>query len=142
MANPVGFAVTTGCIIHDARGEKPGSEASLIDDATLMDCRRRAKVFKALGHPSRLFMALELSRGEQCVCKLQEMVGSDMSTVSKHLSILREANLVVDERRGSQVFYRLAAPCVLDFMNCIDGLTSPRARGMLETLVTLPDENK
>lgn len=114
----------------------------MIDQGALMDCRRRARVFKALGHPTRLFMALELGRGEQCVCRLQEMVGSDMSTISKHLSILREANLVIDERRGSQVFYRLTAPCVLSFMKCIDGLTNPQAQEAFATLVTLPEENK
>ncbi len=113
----------------------------MIDNDALKDCRRRAKVFKALGHPSRLFMALELSRGEQCVCRLQEMVGFDMSTISKHLSILREANLVEDERRGSQVFYRLTAPCMLSFIRCIDGLTSPQVRERSETLVALPEDN-
>ncbi len=114
----------------------------MIDNTALMDCRRRAKAFKALGHPSRLFMALELSRGEQCVCRLQEMVGSDMSTISKHLSILREANLVVDQRRGSQVFYRLTTQCVLSFIRCIDGLTRPRAQETHRTPVTLPEEDR
>ncbi len=130
------------CLGPDSSHQKPYLEGHLIDYGTQMDCRRRAKVFKALGHPTRLLMVLELGRGEQCVCKLQELVGSDMSTISKHLSVLREANLVIDERRGSQVFYRLTAPCVLSFMNCIDGLTDPVARRTLETLVTLPEEKE
>ena len=72
---------------------------------THMECR--AKVMKALAHPSRLFIVDELSRGERCVCELTEMIGADVSTVSKHLAVLREAGLVLDERRGVQVFYRL-----------------------------------
>jgi len=42
----------------------------------------RAEIFKALGHPARLAMVEALGDGEQCVCELQELVGSDMSTVS------------------------------------------------------------
>ena len=104
------------------------------------DFRGQARVFKALGHPTRLFMALELGRGERCVCELQELVGADMSTISKHLSVLREANLVNDERRGSQVFYSLTAPCVLSFMNCIDGLTGSRAATAGFERVTAPED--
>lgn len=48
-----------------------------------------SKVIQALAHPSRLFMVDESSRGERCVCELKEMVGADMSTVSKHLSVLK-----------------------------------------------------
>ncbi len=60
----------------------------------------RAKVIKAMAHPSRLMMIDELSRGERCVCHLQELVGADMSTVSKHLGVLKKAGIVEDERRG------------------------------------------
>lgn len=102
--------------------------------------REQARVFKALGHQTRLFMVLELGRGERCVNELQELIGADVSTVSKHLSVLREAGLVRDERRGSQVFYSLTAPCVLSFMGCIDGLTKPQAARPPEILATLPED--
>jgi DNA-binding transcriptional ArsR family regulator len=105
-----------------------------------LQCRRQARVFKALGHPTRLFMVLELGKGERCVCELQELVGADMSTVSKHLSVLREANLVRDERRGAQVFYSLTAPCVLSFMGCIEGLSDPQTAGTTGVLQTLPGD--
>ncbi len=48
---------------------------------------RRTQVMKALAHPSRLLMVDALAAGELCVCDLQELVGGDMSTVSKHLSL-------------------------------------------------------
>lgn len=85
--------------------------------------RAPARVFKALGQETRLFIVQELGRGERCVQDLQKLVGQDMSTVSKHLSALRDAGLVRDERRGNQVFYHLAAPCVLEFMTCVAGIT-------------------
>lgn len=89
--------------------------------------QRHARVFKALGHGTRLFIVRELGRGERCVQDLQQLVGADMSTVSKHLSVLREAGLVRDERRGNQIFYSLAAPCVLEFMTCVEGVADGRA---------------
>ena len=83
---------------------------------------RRAAVFKALAHPSRLLMVDELSRGERCVCELTELVGADISTVSKHLALLREAGVVDCDKRGLQVFYRLRVPCVMDFFDCLEAV--------------------
>jgi ArsR family transcriptional regulator len=83
------------------------------------DLAQRAKVFKALGHPSRLLMVEALGQGEKCVCELRDLVGSDISTVSKHLTILREAGLVRDERRGTSIYYSLRMPCVTAFLSCV-----------------------
>jgi ArsR family transcriptional regulator len=94
----------------------------------------RAKVMKALAHPSRLFIVDELSRGERCVCELTEMVGVDVSTVSKHLTVLKAAGVVTDERRGQQVFYRLRVPCILNFFGCVEAVLEEAARGQ-ESLV-------
>ena len=90
--------------------------------------RRRARIVKALAHPTRLFLVDELSRGEQCVCELTRMVGADVSTVSRHLALLREAGIVADDKRGQQVFYRLRAPCVLKFFGCIEAVITENAR--------------
>ena len=84
---------------------------------------------KALAHPSRLFIVDELSRGERCVCELTEMVGADVSTVSKHLAVLKDAGLVLDDRRGQQVFYRLRVPCILNFFGCVEAVIEEKARG-------------
>jgi ArsR family transcriptional regulator len=51
-----------------------------------------------------------------------------MSTVSKHLSVLREAGIVDDDKRGLQVFYRLRVPCILNFFGCVDAVLRERAR--------------
>ncbi|MDP2982255.1 MAG: metalloregulator ArsR/SmtB family transcription factor [Candidatus Latescibacter sp.] len=80
----------------------------------------RARIIKALAHPTRLFIVDELSRGEKCVCELTAMIGADMSTVSKHLSILKNLGIVQDEKRGLQVFYRLKTPCVMNFFDCCE----------------------
>ncbi len=80
----------------------------------------RAKVLKAMAHPSRLFIIEELEKGERCVCELTEMIGADISTVSKHLSVLKKAGIVIDEKRGNQVFYRLRVPCIISFFGCVE----------------------
>lgn len=77
---------------------------------------------KAMAHPSRLMLVDELSRGERCVCDLTNLVGHDISTVSKHLAVLKKAGLVEDERRGKQVFYRMRVPCVLNFFQCLEAV--------------------
>lgn len=84
------------------------------------DLEARAAVFKALSHPDRLRMVQELATRERCVCELVDQVDSAWSTVSRHLSVLKAAGIVADEKRGLQVFYRLALPCVPSFMTCLD----------------------
>ena len=76
-----------------------------------------------MAHPTRLFIVDELAkRGERCVCELTEMVGADMSTVSKHLALLKQSGIVQDEKRGSMVYYQLRVRCILDFFACVESV--------------------
>lgn len=76
----------------------------------------QAKIAKALAHESRLMILDALKDGEMCVCELVVLVGADQSTISKHLSIMREAGLVEDRKEGNRVFYRLRSPGLLSFL--------------------------
>lgn len=76
-------------------------------------------VFRALGHRARLRIAEELGSGERCVADLVDLVELSWPTVSRHLSVLRAAGVVRDEKRGNQVFYELALPCVATFTRCL-----------------------
>lgn len=80
----------------------------------------RAAVFKALGNPARLQIVEALGDGERCVCELVDLVGLGWSAVSRHLSVLKQAGVLTDEKRGQQVYYRLAMPCVITFSACLD----------------------
>lgn len=83
----------------------------------------RAKIMKAMAHPTRLFIVDELATaGERCVCELTEMVGADMSTVSRHLAVLKEAGIIQDDKRGSMVYYRLRVKCVPGFFDCMESV--------------------
>lgn len=89
----------------------------------------RAEVFKALAHPTRLFIVDQLARnGEKCVCDLTEMIGADMSTVSKHLALLKNAGIVTVDKRGSMVFYQLRVKCILNFFECVENVMASNAR--------------
>ena len=79
-------------------------------------------------------MIQELSKGERCVCGFAEQVGADFSTVSKHLTVLKHAGLVDDEKRGQQVFYHLRVPCVMQFMNCIEAVLKSNAAASAQLL--------
>jgi ArsR family transcriptional regulator len=80
--------------------------------------RRQARVLKALANESRLMIVDRLGQGECTVGELVEIVGSDQSTVSKHLAVLRSHGIVEDRREGSYVHYRLVTTCVLSFFSC------------------------
>jgi len=83
---------------------------------------RRARVIKALAHPSRLRIVLALERGERCVCELRQLVKADVSTVSKHLALMKRAGLLDERKAGLYVYYRLRVPCILRFLDCVDAV--------------------
>lgn len=94
----------------------------------------KANILKALGHPTRLWMAEQLASGERCVCELAEGIDADFSTISKHLSILKQAGVLIDEKRGKQVFYRLRVPCILNLMPCIEAVIQATAQTHIDLL--------
>lgn len=94
----------------------------------------RARIIKALAHPTRLYIVDMLTDQEKCVCELTEKIGADMSTVSKHLSILKGAGIVSDQKRGTQVYYSLSIPCVLNFFGCVEAILKDSAMKQMEMI--------
>jgi DNA-binding transcriptional ArsR family regulator len=80
----------------------------------------RAQIMKALAHPARLLIVDKLGNKPRCVCEIRAWIGTDISTVSKHLAVLNNAGIVAYERRGLQIFYRLCCPCVVNFITCAE----------------------
>ena len=77
----------------------------------------KAGLFKGLAHPIRIRILEVLSRvPEASVTDLLHEIALEPSHVSQHLAVLRRNRLVVSERRGSLVFYRLAYPQVADLL--------------------------
>lgn len=86
----------------------------------------RAKIARALAHPSRLLLMDALRQQEMCVQDLTELVGSDQSTVSKHLAVLKEAGLVSVRKAGSMSYYGSICDCLDGFFGCLDTVLRQR----------------
>jgi ArsR family transcriptional regulator len=82
----------------------------------------KAKIIKALAHPSRMMIIDAIATQKQAAGDLVKLIGADASTVSKHLSVLKNANLVQIEKQGLVVYYSLTIPCVADFFKCIESI--------------------
>jgi ArsR family transcriptional regulator len=79
---------------------------------------RKANVFKALGHPSRIFIIERLLEREHCVNELAEMIGVEMPTISNHLSVLRNVGLIASRKQSNNVYYYIVRDCVRDSLDC------------------------
>lgn len=88
-----------------------------------------ATITKALAHPTRLFILDELARREHCVQDLTKMIGVEMPTVSRHLSVLKSAGILQDEKRGARVFYRVRTACVLNVFDCVKAIQTSLQKG-------------
>ncbi len=69
--------------------------------------RRLERMFKAMGQMTRLKIIFLLAEQELCVCELEYLLGISQSAVSQHMRVLKDAELVTEERKGQWVFYRL-----------------------------------
>jgi len=92
--------------------------------------RDLALAFKAAGDPTRLRILKLLERGGLCVCQVQAVLGLAPSTVSKHLTILKRAGLVDDQRDGKWIEYSLATTS-----------RTPHVRPLLDLLRATPSED-
>jgi len=105
-----------------------------MDPRTQARYEARAAIIKALAHPTRLFIVDQLAAKPHCVCELTEMIGADMSTVSKHLALLKAAGIVADDKRGTLVYYRLKTPCVLNFFTCAESVMEATLQERIDVL--------
>jgi ArsR family transcriptional regulator len=101
----------------EATCKMPDSE---IPTPEIQDFEGAAAVFKALSNANRLIIVNAVAAGERCVADLTDLLDLDMSTVSSHLTILRNVGILKSERRGTQIFYSLRKPCLLNLFCCLD----------------------
>jgi ArsR family transcriptional regulator len=82
-----------------------------------MNAEKQAKLFKALGDPTRLLIVEMLLKEELCVCKIIPNTGKSQPTVSAHLKVLHEAGLVKSRREGLSVYYFLSDDKIKDLLS-------------------------
>ena len=84
---------------------------------------RLAHIFRALGDPTRIALLARLAERERAVGDLVSDLGLPQPAVSRHLRILREAGLVVDERRARRVVYRVRPEANAELLLVLHALT-------------------
>lgn len=83
---------------------------------------KQVKIFKALAHPIRLKIIKKLSKGEMCVCKLNQDVEFSQSNLSQHLKILREAGILIGRKDGMWTHYSITNEKILEIIEIAGNL--------------------
>jgi len=105
-------------LVLDLQGARMNNSG--MDRTDLELARNRAKVFKAMAHPSRMHIIELLRESPRNVGELTAALGFDISTVSKHLGILKESGIVSARQQGKSVYYELYCSCIPEFVRCVD----------------------
>ena len=91
-----------------------------MNNELLSSYQDHADIYKALSHPTRLFIIHEIANNKRSVSELAKQMEIDISTMSKHLEILKRYKIISGEKESNQVFYKLKFSCVLKFFTCIN----------------------
>lgn len=78
----------------------------------------RAKILKSLAHPVRLMIVDMLKHKEMGFSEISGKFDMDKSTISKHLSVLKEVGIVKSRKVKKDMIYKLEIPCVIEFFEC------------------------
>lgn len=81
---------------------------------------KKVRIFKAMAHPVRLAIVEGLAGGGRCVCDIAGWFNHDRTTISKHLSILKNAGIITDRKEGLSVYYSLHATCLIPLLECLE----------------------
>lgn len=78
--------------------------------------RFKADIFQALAHPTRIAIIEALGEGESSAGEIGEKLGVEQANISQHLAVLRSKQIVVNRKAGSQVFYTVRDPIILEVL--------------------------
>jgi DNA-binding transcriptional ArsR family regulator len=79
-------------------------------------------VFKALGDSTRLRILELIKNGERCICEITPETGKSQPTVSQHLRILRQANLVEQRKEGTKIWIHAKDKQIYQIIKKIQGM--------------------
>ena len=88
----------------------------------------KAEVLQGIAQPIRLMIVSTLAAGELCVCDIVSRVDAERSNVSRHLGVMLRAGILEVRREGLKMIYRLATPCIVDFLGCIEQMVCERIK--------------
>lgn len=89
---------------------------------SLKEAKKRSKIVKTISHPVRIMIVEYLKSGEKTFSDIFKLFDLDKSTVSKHLAILRDVNIITVEKKGRDTIYTLLVPCITEFFGCVSAV--------------------
>lgn len=87
--------------------------------AAALPFEETARIFKALGHPTRLRLVCGLCRESSSLTRIHGILGDSISTLAQHIAVLRRCGILVEERRGPEVFFRVSDERVRQFLRTL-----------------------
>ena len=81
---------------------------------------KKVAILKGLAHPVRLSIVEALANSEMCVCDIVEMFHFDRTTISKHLSMMKDLGILGDRKEGLKVYYSLRIRCLPSMLSCVE----------------------
>jgi DNA-binding transcriptional ArsR family regulator len=78
---------------------------------------KAARCLRVLAHPTRLLLIHLLGEGERSVQELEKLAQASQSSVSQHLNLLKDKEILESRRAAQQVFYRIKDPRVLQLLS-------------------------
>lgn len=88
----------------------------------------RSNIIKAFAHPVRLMIVELLQSGQKPFSAVNDSFNLDKSTISKHLTVLKEAGIVSSRKEKYDTIYTLEIPCLNDFFGCVTGVIENNVR--------------
>ncbi len=79
----------------------------------------KAEIFHALAHPTRIAIVEQLRNGEMSAHQLIEKLGVEQANASQHFAVLRSKQIVVNRKKGNQVFYSLRDPVLIEVLDIL-----------------------
>ncbi|AQS59618.1 ArsR/SmtB family transcription factor [Desulforamulus ferrireducens] len=78
--------------------------------------QRKADIFKAISHPTRIRILDLLSDGEHCVCDIYEGLNVEQANTSQHLSVMKKQGILQSRKEGLRVIYSIKNPEVIEML--------------------------
>lgn len=93
-----------------------------------------SELFKNLGNPLRLKILYTLAEKKETVCNLAEIINENQPQVSRALAILKNSNLVICERKGNRVCYKLSSNEIIEILELANNLIKKQSIKIIETI--------
>jgi len=83
---------------------------------------KQVNILKSLAHPIRVKIVRKLIDNSLCVCELNQDISFSQSNLSQHLKILKDADILIQEKDGNKTYFRIKNKEVIDLLDIVEKL--------------------